>query len=107
MYKASLRRTALVALSGVWSSLALAHFPFVECHQGTVDIVCQGGFSDGSSAQGITVDLISYDEEIIASKTFNDASSVEFAPYDGEFYILLDAGPGHTVEVDWNEIKAP
>lgn len=97
----------LATVASVWPSLALAHFPFVECHQGAVDIVCQGGFSDGSGVAGVTIDLISYDEEIIASKEFDEQSSVHFKPYDGEFYILLDAGPGHTVEVDWNEITAP
>ncbi|SBS31032.1 hypothetical protein MAQ5080_01834 [Marinomonas aquimarina] len=100
------RRVALVTLVAAWSQVALAHFPFVECTKETPDIVCLGGFSDGSSAQGVTIDLISYDEEIIASKTFDDHSRVQFEPYDGEFYILLDAGPGHTVEVDWNEISA-
>ena len=86
------------------STLSYAHFPFVRCAQDKVDIVCEAGFSDGSSAAGVTVDLISYDEEVIASKHFDDDSKAHFKPYDGEFYILLDAGPGHTVEVDWQDV---
>lgn len=105
MLRAYMRCITLAALASVWSSMALAHFPFVECHQSTVDIVCQGGFSDGSGVAGVTIDLISYDEEIIASKAFDEQSNVHFKPYDGEFYILMDAGPGHTIEVEWHEIK--
>ncbi|MBJ7551217.1 hypothetical protein [Marinomonas ostreistagni] len=100
-------QTLLAVLMAVFSQTSFAHFPFLECTNEASNIVCIGGFSDGSSAQGITVDLISYDEEIIASKTFNDRSSVEFQQLGREFYILLDAGPGHTVEVDWDQIKTP
>lgn len=97
-----------VSLSVILLALATpsyAHFPFCECALDAGKIQCKAGFSDGSGASGVTVDLISYDEEIIQQNQFSEASTAEFAPYDGEFYILLDAGPGHTVEVDWHDIQ--
>lgn len=105
MLKRSYRIAAIALLTTGWSTLSLAHFPFVECRKAAVDIVCQGGFSDGSSVAGVTIDLISYDEDILASKTFDDQSTVHFTPHEGEFYILLDAGPGHTVEVDYQDVS--
>lgn len=84
---------------------SFAHFPFCECVMKADEIHCSAGFSDGSGASGVTVDLISYDEEIIQQNNFSETSTAQFTPYDGEFYILLDAGPGHTVEVDWHDIQ--
>lgn len=94
---------ALVACG--FASSALAHFPFCTCKAEGSEIVCEGGFSDGSGAEGVTVDLISYDEELIQSTALNGQSLTRLDPYAGEFYILLDAGPGHTVEIDWTEIE--
>lgn len=86
------------------SPFYFAHYPFCSCALQGEEIVCEAGFSDGSSAEGVIVDLITYDEKIISANTFDAQSLARFAPVKDEFYILLDAGPGHTVEVDWDTI---
>jgi hypothetical protein len=103
----TLRRLSLAAGAALLtvSPLSFAHYPFCNCALKGEEIICEAGFSDGSSASGVSVDLISYDEEIITAQAFNEQSTARFTPFDGEFYILLDAGPGHTVEVDWHDIE--
>ncbi|MPT23296.1 MAG: hypothetical protein E2577_09965 [Starkeya sp.] len=57
-----LRRLALAALLLGLAGTAQAHNPVCECEG--VDagkIRCKGGFSDGSGAPGVTLDVIGYD----------------------------------------------
>lgn len=55
---------AFAALSA--STAAWAHNPVAECK--AIDeqtIKYEGGFSDGSKAAGVTLDVISYDEQVL------------------------------------------
>lgn len=95
----------LVLFSFFLALPAWAHSPFCQCKLVGDLIVCQGGFSDGTGAAGTVLDVISYDEEILLSSTLDEQSLIQFPRPDGDFYILMDAGPGHTVEIDWPEIE--
>jgi len=87
---------------------ALAHNPMCECSPVDADqIKCTGGFSDGSGAPGVTLDVIGYDEQVLVGGKLGDDSSLTFKRPDGEFYVLFDAGPGHVVEVDHADIGEP
>ncbi|MGG2396074.1 hypothetical protein ACJRW5_03875 [Pseudomonas sp. SH1-B] len=104
----NLYRLLLLTTTGAFCSLALAHNPVCQCEpQGDEEIVCVGGFSDGSGAPGVTLDVISYDEEILVAGKLDGDSSLSFKRPDGEFYVLFDAGPGHVVEIDHMDIEAP
>ena len=92
---------ALLALA----SAAQAHNPLAECKTaGDEQVQCTGGFSDGSGAPGVTMDVISYDEQILVNGKLDDKSTLTFDRPDGEFYVLFDAGPGHIVEIDHVDI---
>lgn len=98
--------TTLAALG--LSSPALAHNPMCECQP--VDgeqIRCVGGFSDGSGAPGVTLDVIGYDETILVPGKLGADSSMTFKRPAEEFYVLFDAGPGHIVEIDHVDIETP
>jgi hypothetical protein len=87
---------------------AYAHNPVCTCEAvGEEEIRCTGGFSDGSGAPGVTLDVISYNEDILVPGKLGDDSSMTFARPNDEFYILFDAGPGHVVEVDHTEVPTP
>jgi len=87
---------------------ALAHNPMCECSLVDAEqIKCTGGFSDGSGAPGVTLDVIGYDEQVLVGGKLGDDSSLTFKRPDGEFYVLFDAGPGHVVEVDHADIGEP
>lgn len=85
---------------------AHAHTPFFYC--ALVDeneIECEGGFSDGSSAAGVKVELLSAEDEVLVSTRLGRLSTVTFNLPEGDFYLLMDAGPGHVIEVDRKDIK--
>nr|WP_177454452.1 hypothetical protein [Pseudomonas sp. Irchel 3E13] len=94
----------LLALAGP----ALAHNPMCQCEP--IDgeqIKCTGGFSDGSGAPGVTLDVIGYDESVLVPGKLGDDSTLTFKRPAGEFYVLFDAGPGHVVEIDYADIGEP
>ena len=94
-----------LAVLATGAGQAHAHNPLCLCETSDgEEIRCKGGFSDGSGAPGVTIDVISYEEEILIPGKLGDDSSVSFQRPDQEFYILFDAGPGHVVEVDHTEI---
>jgi len=95
---------ALAALT--LSSAAYAHHPIAECKQlAQQTIECEGGFSDGSKAAGVTLEVLSYDEKVILSGKLDKDSKLRFQRPEGDFYVLFDAGPGHVVEIDQSDIK--
>jgi hypothetical protein len=103
-----IHRTLLVLTLGslAFATPVFAHNPFCACEKvDDATIRCQGGFSDGASAEGVKLDVISYGEEVLLPGKFGSDSVVEFKKPEGEFYILFDAGPGHVVEVDHLDIQ--
>jgi hypothetical protein len=100
-----LSAVAVLAL-GAFSSPALAHTPFCRCEMADrTTIRCKGGFSDGTSAEGVKLDVIAYNETILLSRKFDARSTVEFKKPGGTFYILFDAGPGNVIDVDHRELR--
>ncbi|MEI2414585.1 hypothetical protein V8Z80_00215 [Orrella sp. JC864] len=99
-------RRALAAVLVLGATAAHAHNPVAECKSAGPDQVqCTGGFSDGSGAPGVTLDVISYDEQILVPGKLDERSSITFKRPEGEFYVLFDAGPGHVVEIDHADIQ--
>lgn len=107
LFKHPVMAAGLMALLGL-SGQALAHNPMCECKSvEDGQIRCTGGFSDGSGAPGVTLDVIGYDETILVLGKLGADSSMTFKRPDAEFYVLFDAGPGHIVEIDQADIEAP
>jgi hypothetical protein len=66
---------------------------------------CEGGFADGTGVPGVRLDVVRYDESIILQTSFKADSTVSFKKPDGEFYLLFDAGPGQSFDVDYKDIQ--
>ncbi len=59
-----LMRTLALPLLVLAAGPALAHNPMCECEETAGgQVTCTGGFSDGSGAPGVTLDVIGYDEQ--------------------------------------------
>ncbi|PWB30935.1 hypothetical protein DCO48_18870 [Pseudomonas sp. SDI] len=102
------RRLALALLMLGAASPALAHNPMCQCEPlAGEQIKCTGGFSDGSGAPGVTLDVIGYNEAVLLPGKLGDDSTLTFKRPEGEFYVLFDAGPGHVVEIDYADIGEP
>lgn len=101
------RLALAIALLGA-TAPALAHNPMCQCEPiAGEQIKCTGGFSDGSGAPGVTLDVVGYNEEILVPGKLGEDSSLTFKRPEGEFYVLFDAGPGHVVEIDHADIGEP
>ncbi|MDR9754009.1 hypothetical protein RG836_21375 [Pseudomonas sp. SZMC_28357] len=99
---------ALLVLGAGFTTQSLAHNPMCECKAVDAEqIQCTGGFSDGSGAPGVTLDVIGYDETILVPGKLGADSTLTFKKPAAEFYVLFDAGPGHVVEIDQADIQAP
>ncbi len=100
----SLRAALLASMLGS-ATMSWAHNPVCICKKhGGDEVRCVGGFSDGSKAAGVKLDVIAYDETIVKAGKLGPDSSLVFKRPKGEFYVLFDAGPGHVVEVDHTDI---
>lgn len=86
-------------------NIALAHSPFCMCEFDGEKIICEGGYSDGSSATGVKIKLLSDDGKVLEEKKLDKLSSVSFDKPKGDFYILFDGGTGHSVEVEMGDIS--
>jgi hypothetical protein len=104
------RRVAalLVALGAVplFAGSASAHPPFCICKMADATTVrCEGGFADGTGVPGVRLDVIRYDETVALETKFGADSTVSFKRPEGEFYVLFDAGPGQSFDVDYKDIQ--
>lgn len=81
-----------------------AHYPVMTCELDGDQILCEVGFSDGSKAIGKKVQLITYDDEVLAVQVADKFSRVTFKKPEGEYYIHYDSGHEFPVEVDYGEL---
>jgi hypothetical protein len=103
------RKTFLVAGLSAFSlflaSLALAHTPLCSCYDnGDGTITCEGGFSDGSSAEGVTIRVVDASGKVLVEGKMNKNSEFTCKKYDRPYKVQFDAGPGHLVEVKGDDI---
>lgn len=96
---------ASLLLAIFFASQAIAHTPLCSCSdEGDGTILCEGGFSDGSSGTGVKMQVIDSNGKIIIKGKMNQDSEFIFKKPEGEYTVIFDAGPGHAVEVPSSEI---
>ncbi|KLV04216.1 hypothetical protein ABT56_16565 [Photobacterium aquae] len=99
----------IVTLSTVVALLAplsaQAHFPLMSCWLESEKVVCQAGYSDGSTAVDYAVDMFDYDDNLISRVQTDKRSIAEFSHPGTDFYLVFDAGHENPVEVDVVEIE--
>ncbi|WP_426140168.1 hypothetical protein [Pseudomonas sp. DWP3-1-2] len=101
----ALRLVAVAGLLGLASS-AHAHGLFCQCEElPDRKVRCTGGFSSGVGVPDVTVDVIDYNERILIPGKFGPDSTFTFKRPPGEFYVLMDVGAGHVLEVDHLQIR--
>lgn len=89
----------------VASQSAYAHLPVCQCTVEADKVICQGGYSDGSGAFDTPIQVIDYDEKVLVSGKLDEHSRFTFDRPQGDFYVFMDGGVGHTVEVDMEDIE--
>lgn len=105
-------KRVLIFLFGLMLMLFLtnysyAHTPLCSCYDnedGTV--TCEGGFSDGSSAAGVTMLVVDKSGKVLIKGKMNEDSEFTFKKPDVPYTVIFDAGPGHVVKIDSKDITA-
>ena len=83
-----------------------AHSPRFDCYvEADQQIFCEGGFSDGSSARGVAISILNYEEQMLWSGKLDTKSQIRFKRPEGRFYLRFEGGSGHTLEIDHLEIQ--
>jgi hypothetical protein len=95
--------TVVVLLAG--AVIAHAHTPLCGCFDnGDNTITCEGGFSDGSSAAGVTMRVAKSDGGVLLEGIMNDDSEFTFEKPQQDYVVLFDGGDAHIVTIQGKEI---
>ncbi len=103
--KKNLCVAALCGLLLSFGTNALAHSALLNCFDnadGT--FTCQGGFSDGSSATGISIVVKDSSGNILQQAQLNADSEVVLPRPQQDFTVLFNGGSGHSVEIPGESI---
>ncbi len=102
----SLRKLTLLVGICALSGGVSAHSLLLTCRPADGEMVrCVGEFSDGSDAAGMLIQVKAYDERVLAKSTLDGKSSWTFKRPAGEFFVRLEDGGEHAVEVDHTDVK--
>jgi len=101
-----MKKLVLMAAIAAFSAVSVfAHTPLMSCFDnGDGTVTCEGGFSDGSSASGVTMSVLSESGKTIESGKMSEFSDFTFKKPKGDYTVLFDAGEGHKIEVKGSEI---
>jgi hypothetical protein len=92
-------------LAALLPSMAMAHTPLCSCYDfGDNTILCEGGFSDGSSAAGVELLVLDASGNELIKSEMNQDGEFEFQKPSVDYKVLFNAGPGHSIEIDGKEI---
>lgn len=92
----------LFGLAGV----AVAHTPICFCYENDEgSITCEGGFSDGASAAGVSIRVLNERGRALLTGEMDDEGLYTFERPSVEFYIEFDAGESHVVTIYPDEIE--
>ena len=114
MHKAStfssgVRRAGMAALALLlsfgWGLNAQAHTPLFDCFDNGDDtITCEGGFSDGSSAAGVSIRVLDAQGKVLEQGELDAAGSIKLKRPGGEFSVVFAAGEEHSITVLGDDI---
>ena len=85
-------------------SQVFAHTALMSCFDnGDGTITCEGGFSDGSSANGVKFRVEADGKTLIEGK-MDEYSEFNFKKPMGNYSAVFDAGEGHQVHISGSDI---
>lgn len=97
----------LLFLGLVFAGHVDAHSPLCSCFDnGDGTVTCEGGFSDGSSAAGVTMMVKdAAGKVLVKGKTDRLGNFVFKKPAGGAYKVVFDGGPGHVLEINSKDIS--
>ncbi len=96
--------TLLAGLT-IASTQSFAHSALCSCFDnGDGTVTCEGGFSDGSSAEGVRIFIRKPDDKTLIRGKMDSLSEFTFDKPSIDYKVVFDAGPGHQIEIPGAEI---
>ena len=84
----------------------IAHSPICNCYDNGDDtITCEGGFSDGASAAGVSIRIVDDRDRVLLDGVMDDDSTYTFDRPSEEFHVIFDAGQSHLVTIYSDDIE--
>ena len=85
---------------------AFAHSPICNCYDnGDETVICEGGFSDGTSAEGVSIRILDLRDRVLIDGKMDKDSTFSFTKPDQEFHVVFDAGQSHIVTIYAEDIE--
>jgi hypothetical protein len=101
----TLRVLAVALAAAALAAAARAHTPIAACYDmGDGRVLCEGGFSDGSSAAGVAMIVRDRAGNTVIEASMDENSEFVFEKPDGRFSVMFDAGAGHRIEIVGEDI---
>lgn len=95
----------LLASTLIASTFAHAHTPLFDCFDnGDKTITCEGGFSDGASAEGVVIRLLDAQGKVLEQGELDAKGSITMGKPEGEYSVSFTAGADHSITVLGDDI---
>jgi len=100
-----LRGLSLLVLGILVSSQSMGHTVLCTCYEnGDGTAICEGGFSDGSSAVGVKMRVETGNGKVLFKGLMDRYSEFTFKAPSQVYRVVFEAGEGHTMVIDGKEI---
>src|SRR5688500_3845233 len=97
--------TVLLTLAVLAGTPAQAHTPLFDCFDnGDKTITCEGGFSDGASAEGVVIRVLDAQGKVLHQGELDTSGSITLAKPEGEYSVTFTAGTDHSIAVLGDDI---
>ena len=94
------------ALGLLLAGPAIAHTPICNCYDNGDDTVtCEGGFSDGASAAGVSIRVVDERDRVLLDGVMAEDSTYTFEKPAEVFHVIFDAGQSHLVTIFSDDIE--
>jgi len=95
----------LLALAALAGTPAQAHTPLFDCFDnGDKTITCEGGFSDGASAQGVAIRVLDAQGKVLDQGELDASGSITLGKPEGQYSVTFTAGADHSITVLGDDI---
>lgn len=100
------RRSALgLAALLLCGSPAWAHSPLFDCFDNRdATITCEGGFSDGASAEGIVIQVIDARGKVLEQGRLDSTGAIVLQKPVGEYTVVFSPDSEHNISVIGDDI---
>jgi hypothetical protein len=105
VFMKSMRCRLLVLALMLLPMVARAHTPLFDCYDnGDETLTCEGGFTDGASAEGVDIRVVDVQGKVLEQGRLDAAGSITFTRPAGEFSVVFSAGSEHSITVLGDDI---